>query len=132
MRGRLHFAFRHHVARKIRHAVMAPPVPDIPPHYGLIHTGDRDRPGGRDRHLGRLAAAMLSWLVSLHAPRVRLVTGSLRARATTSTTGSVARRDGVIPVTVKRVGRDPQSCEHLVGDLDGGLVATRVERRFHA
>jgi hypothetical protein len=56
----------------------------------------------------------------------------LRARATISTTGSVARRDGVIPLAVKGVGRDPQSREHLVGDLEGGLVAARVERGLHA
>jgi eukaryotic-like serine/threonine-protein kinase len=33
--------------------------------------------------------------------------GPLRARAAISTTGSMARRDGVIPVAVKRVGRNP-------------------------
>ena len=48
------------------------------------------------------------------------------------TTGSVARRDGVVPLAVKCVGRDPQSCEDLVGDLEGGLVAARVERGFYA
>ena len=56
----------------------------------------------------------------------------LRARATISTSGSVARRDGVIPVAVKRVRRDPQSLEHFVGDRAGGLVAARVERGLHA
>ena len=44
----------------------------------------------------------------------------------------MARRDGVVPVAVKRVGRDPQSREHLVGDLAGRLVAACVERGFHA
>lgn len=56
----------------------------------------------------------------------------LRARARISTTGSVARRDGVIPVAVKRVRRDPQSREHFVGDLASGLIAARVECGLHA
>jgi hypothetical protein len=40
-----------------------------------------------------------AWLQPWQTPA-----GVLRTRATTSTTGSVTRRDGVIPITVKCVG----------------------------
>jgi len=43
---------------------------------------------------------------------------------------SVPRRDGVIPVAVKRVRRDPQAREHLVGYVNGRRVAACVERRL--
>jgi len=44
--------------------------------------------------------------------------------------GNPFRRDGVVPLSVKAVPRDPYRCQFLVRDFDPLLVSTRVKLRF--
>src|SRR4051812_43669886 len=44
--------------------------------------------------------------------------------------GNPSRRDGVVPLSMEAVPRDPYRCQFLVRDFDPRLVSTRVKLRF--